>query len=65
MSLFWIIVALGFAFYLYFHHGSEIASLFITGYVLEKAHSVDNLLVIIALFSWFVIPNNYRHRLVY
>lgn len=64
-SLFWIIVALGFALYLYFHHGSEIASLFITGYVLEKALSVDNLFVIMALFSWFAIPNNYRHRLLY
>lgn len=64
-SLFWVIVALGFALYLYIHHGSEIASLFITGYVLEKALSVDNLFVIMALFSWFAIPNNYRHRLLY
>lgn len=64
-SLFWVAVALGFALYLYLHHGSEIASLFITGYVLEKALSVDNLFVIMALFSWFAIPNNYRHRLLY
>ncbi|MCX8584473.1 MULTISPECIES: TerC/Alx family metal homeostasis membrane protein [unclassified Gilliamella] len=64
-SLFWVAVALGFALYLYLHHGSEIASLFITGYVLEKALSVDNLFVIMALFSWFAIPNNYRHRLFY
>ena len=64
-SFFWIFVALGFALYLYIHHGSEIASLFITGYVLEKALSVDNLFVIMALFSWFAIPNNYRHRLLY
>lgn len=64
-SLFWVAVALGFALYLYLHHGSEVASLFITGYVLEKALSVDNLFVIMALFSWFAIPNNYRHRLLY
>lgn len=64
-SLFWIVVALGFALYLYLHHGSEAASLFITGYVLEKALSVDNLFVIMALFSWFAIPNNYRHRILY
>jgi tellurite resistance protein TerC len=64
-SLFWIIVALSFTLYLYIHHGSQIASLFITGYVLEKALSVDNLFVIMALFSWFAIPNNYRHRLLY
>ncbi|NUF49995.1 TerC/Alx family metal homeostasis membrane protein [Gilliamella sp. ESL0250] len=64
-SLFWIMVALGFALYLYLHHGSAIASLFITGYVLEKALSVDNLFVIMAIFSWFAVPNNYRHRLLY
>ncbi|WP_085247349.1 TerC/Alx family metal homeostasis membrane protein [Gilliamella mensalis] len=64
-SLFWIIVALVFALYLYLHHGSTIASLFITGYVLEKALSVDNLFVIMAIFSWFAVPNNYRHRLLY
>lgn len=64
-SLFWIAIALGFALFLYLHHGSEAASLFITGYVLEKALSVDNLFVIMALFSWFTIPNNYRHRILY
>lgn len=64
-SLFWVIIALGFALFLYLHHGSETASLFITGYVLEKALSVDNLFVIMALFSWFSIPNNYRHRILY
>ncbi|OCG33772.1 MULTISPECIES: TerC/Alx family metal homeostasis membrane protein [unclassified Gilliamella] len=64
-SLFWIIVALGFALFLYIHHGSTTASLFVAGYVLEKALSVDNLFVIMAIFSWFSVPNNYRHRLLY
>lgn len=64
-SIFWIGVALSFAGYLYLHHGSEVASLFITGYVLEKALSVDNLFVIMAIFSWFAIPSSYRHRLLY
>ncbi|MWP48335.1 MULTISPECIES: TerC/Alx family metal homeostasis membrane protein [unclassified Gilliamella] len=64
-SVFWVIVALAFALFLYIHHGREVASLFITGYVLEKALSVDNLFVIMAIFSWFSVPNNYRHRLLY
>ena len=64
-SIFWIAVALGFALFLYIHHGSTAASLFITGYVLEKALSVDNLFVIMAIFSWFTVPNNYRHHLLY
>lgn len=35
-SLFWVVASLGFAGFLYIHHGAEVASLFITGYALEK-----------------------------
>ena len=31
-TVFWIVVAMAFAGFLYIHHGSEVASLFITGY---------------------------------
>ena len=64
-SVFWIAVSLAFGGYLWFHHGSETASLFITGYALEKVLSVDNLFVIMAVFSWFKIPGAYRHRVLY
>ncbi|KAA9000000.1 TerC/Alx family metal homeostasis membrane protein [Affinibrenneria salicis] len=64
-SLFWIAVALAFAGFLYVHHSAEVASLFVTGYVLEKVLSVDNLFVIMAIFSWFSVPDGYRHRVLY
>lgn len=64
-SVFWIAVSLAFGGYLWFHHGSEMASLFFTGYALEKVLSVDNLFVIMAMFSWFKIPEAYRHRVLY
>ena len=64
-SVFWIAVSLAFGGYLWFHHGSEMASLFFTGYALEKVLSVDNLFVIMAVFSWFKIPEAYRHRVLY
>lgn len=64
-SCFWILVSIGFGGYLYYHHGIEMASLFFTGYVLEKCLSVDNLFVIMAIFSWFAIPNQFRHRVLY
>lgn len=64
-SVFWIAMALVFAGFLYVHHGAEVASLFITGYALEKVLSVDNLFVIMAIFSWFAIPDRYRHRVLY
>lgn len=64
-SLFWVVASLGFAGFLYIHHGAEVASLFITGYALEKVLSVDNLFVMMAIFSWFAIPDGLRHRVLY
>lgn len=64
-SLFWVAISLGFAAFLYVHHDAETATLFITGYALEKVLSVDNLFVIMAIFAWFKIPDIYRHRILY
>ena len=64
-SIFWIAVSIAFGGYLYFAHGSEIVSLYFAGYVLEKSLSVDNLFVMMAIFSWFKIPEIYRHRVLY
>lgn len=64
-SCFWIFVSLCFACFLWVHHGSEFASLFITGYSLEKVLSVDNLFVMMAIFQWFHVDEKYRHRILY
>ena len=64
-SLFWVFVSLAFAGFLYVNHGPEVASLFVTGYALEKVLSVDNLFVFMAIFAWFKIPDALRHRVLY
>lgn len=64
-SIFWVAIAMAFAGFLYIHHGSEVASLFVTGYALEKVLSVDNLFVMMAIFSWFAVPDRFRHRVLY
>lgn len=64
-SVFWVLVSLGFAGYLYAAHGAEVASLFVTGYALEKVLSVDNLFVFMAIFAWFKVPDSLRHRVLY
>ncbi|WP_302480666.1 TerC family protein [Burkholderia lata] len=64
-SIAWIAVSLSFAGYLYVEHGSEVASLFVTGYALEKVLSIDNLFVFMAIFAWFKIPDGMRHRVLY
>lgn len=64
-SLFWVALSVAFGIYLYIHHSPEMASLFFTGYALEKVLSVDNLFVMMAIFSWFAVPGQYRHRVLY
>ncbi len=46
---------MAFAGFPFVHHGAEVASLFVTGYALEKVLSVDNLFVMMAIFSWFSV----------
>lgn len=64
-SIFWVLVSLAFAGYLKYSHGPETASLFLTGYALEKVLSVDNLFVFMAIFAWFKVPDEFRHRVLY
>jgi tellurite resistance protein TerC len=64
-SLVWVALALVFYGFLIWHFGSEKAAPFLTGYVLEKALSVDNLMVFIAIFSSFAVPDGYRHRILF
>lgn len=64
-SLFWVTAAMAFAGFLYVEHGAEVSSLFLTGYALEKVLSVDNLFVFMAIFAWFKVPDEFRHRVLY
>ncbi|SOD65100.1 TerC/Alx family metal homeostasis membrane protein [Alysiella filiformis] len=64
-SLFWVLVSVAFGVFLWVHHGSEMASLFFTGYALEKVLSVDNLFLMMAVFAWFKVPEGLRHRVLY
>ena len=64
-SVFWVVLALGFYGYLRVRFGSEYASLFLAGYVLEKSLSVDNLMVFMAVFASFGIKDALQHRILY
>ena len=64
-TLFWISISMCFALFLNFHFNSEVASLFLAGYLFEQALSVDNLFVMMAIFAWFKVPEQYCHRVLY
>lgn len=61
----WIFLALCFNSFIYFVFGETKALEFFTGYVIEKALSVDNIFVFVLIFSFFQIPAIYQHKVLF
>ncbi len=64
-SLFYIGIACAFGLYVYFELGASSSREYFTGYLLEKAMSLDNIFVISIIFSFFNIPLKYQHRVLF
>src|SRR5262245_46562877 len=47
------------------NHGKSALLKYLTGYVVEKSLSVDNIFVIAMLFSFFAVPSQYQHRVLF
>jgi tellurite resistance protein TerC len=63
-SVFWIAIAFAFAATLWVTSGSEDASLYVAGYLVEKSLSLDNVFVFLLLLGAFGIEQSERHRLL-
>jgi tellurite resistance protein TerC len=61
----WIGIALLFNAGVYHWFGSARAGEFLTGYLIEKALSVDNLFVFVVIFSYFAVPAALQHRVLF
>lgn len=61
----WVSVALCFNLWFGFTFGKELGLEFLTGYLVEKSLSVDNLFVILLIFSSFRVPEKYQHRVLF
>jgi tellurite resistance protein TerC len=61
----WIFLALCFNGFIYYMFGETKALEFFTGYVIEKALSVDNIFVFVLIFSYFHIPAIYQHKVLF
>jgi tellurite resistance protein TerC len=73
-SIVWVSLALlfnlGFYFYALNKFGDPIVAKdlgleFLTGYVIEKSLSVDNIFVFVVVFGFFGIPAKYQHRVLF
>lgn len=64
-TAFWIALALIFNAGLYHFMGPQVGLEFLTGYLIEKALSVDNIFVFVLIFSYFNVPLKYQHRVLF
>jgi tellurite resistance protein TerC len=64
-TLFWIALALLFNLGIWQYFGTRPAVEFLTGYLVEKSLSVDNIFVFVVLFSTLGIPAIYQHRVLF
>jgi len=64
-SAVWIGLALVFAAGVWFELGRERALEFLTGYIIEKSLSVDNLFVFLVIFSYFGVAPRYQHKVLF
>ncbi len=64
-SAVWITLALLFNLGIYFWRGPETALEFLTGYLIEKSLSVDNIFVFLLIFSYFGVLPLYQHKVLF
>jgi tellurite resistance protein TerC len=61
----WVALAMIFAGGLWYFKDAHTALTFVTGYVIEESLSVDNIFVIVLIFSYFRVPEQYQHRVLF
>ena len=64
-TAFWAALALGFAGALAWMRGKHEATQFFTGYFVEVSLSMDNVFVIALVFSYFRVPAEQQHRVLF
>lgn len=64
-SAVWIALGLAFTFVVWWAWGGDNASEYITGYLIEKSLSIDNVFVWSVLFTFFAVKAEFQHRVLF
>ena len=64
-SVVWIIVALIFNIGIYLWKGPEVGLQFLTGYLIERSLSIDNIFVFLLIFSYFRVSEQYQYKVLF
>ena len=64
-STVWVTLAMIFAALVFYYQGTQRGLEFVTGYLIELSLSVDNLFVFLLIFSYFKVPAQFQHRVLF
>ena len=63
-SLFWVVLSILFGWGVLHYSGKQAGLEFFTGYLIEKALSVDNLFLFLVIFRTFAVDERFQHRML-
>ena len=64
-SLIWVAVAVTVGGVIWWAYGAEFGLQYFAGYVIEKSLAIDNVFVWAMIFSYFAVPRQYQHRVLF
>lgn len=64
-SVVWVTLGLAFGAVVWWVWGAELAAQYYAGYLIEKSLAVDNVFVFAIIFSYFAVPREYQHRVLF
>ena len=64
-SMVWVAMGTSFGGVIWWLEGSSLATEYITGYLIEKSLSVDNIFVFALIFSYFAVPLKFQHNVLF
>jgi len=64
-SVVWTVIALLFNAWIYLRFGRQPGLEFLTGYIIERSLSFDNIFVFVVIFGYFAVPAEHQHRILF
>lgn len=65
LSVFYISIALAFGAWVWHSLGAQSGKEYLTGFIVEKTLAMDNVFIISLIFTYFAIPHQYQHRVLF
>jgi tellurite resistance protein TerC len=64
-SAVWVALGIAFGAWVWWAHGAEFGQQYFAGYLIEKSLAVDNVFVWAIIFTFFAVPREYQHRVLF